>query len=101
MNLRALRRDKCVAEGLVRRKPVLGIGMRRLLPFLAAACLLTAAIASPIRAQGVNTDICASDDDSAYSPEQRIAACTASIEASKDATAALVTSLVQRGAVYY
>ena len=57
----------------------------RSLPLLTAACLLAAFAAPEAKAQtSPNADICAADDDSAYSPEQRIAACTALIEASKD-----------------
>ena len=75
--------------------------MRRSIPLLATACLL-AAFAAPAQAQSnANADICAADDDSAFSPEQRIAACTALIEAAKDRPQDLAAALVNRGAAYW
>jgi tetratricopeptide (TPR) repeat protein len=68
----------------------------------AAACLLAALAAPQVRAQsGANNEICAADDAGAYSPEQRVAACTALIKASEDQPADLVIALVHRGAAYY
>jgi len=79
----------------------MGIAMRSL-PLLTAACLLAVFAAPEARAQtSPNADICAAADKSAYSPEQRIAACTALIEASKDQPSELVAALVNRGAVYF
>src|SRR5690348_16748272 len=74
----------------------------RSLPLLTAAFLLVALAAPVAQAQlSPNADICAATDDSAYSPEQRIAACTALIEASKDQPAELVAALVNRGSAHY
>ena len=74
----------------------------RSLPLLTAVCLLAAFAAPQAKAQtNPNADICAADDDSAYSPQQRIAACTALIEAAKDAPKELAAALVNRGAVYW
>jgi hypothetical protein len=47
-----------------------------------------------------NADICAADNDGAFPPPQRIAACTALIEATKDAPK-LAAGLVNRGAAYW
>ena len=45
-------------------------------------CLLAALAAWPAAAQGnANATVCAADDDSAFSPEQRISACDALIKA--------------------
>jgi hypothetical protein len=69
----------------------------RFLPLLTAACLLAVFAVPEAKAQtSTNADICAADDDSAYSPEQRIAACTALIEASKDRPSELAAALVHR-----
>ena len=58
--------------------------MRRSMPLLAVC--FAAVFAAPVLAQSsANGDICAADDDSAFSPEQRIAACTAVIADAKDA----------------
>src|SRR5487761_2345055 len=66
--------------------PDKGALMRCPMPLLATVCLL-AAIAAPAQAQSsANAEICAADDASAFSPEQRIAACAA---------------LVNRGAAYW
>src|SRR5271165_2355918 len=74
--------------------------MRRSLPVLVVMCLFTASAAPPALAQAnVNADICAQDDDSANSPEQRIAACTALIADAKGG--ALAAALVNRGVAYY
>ncbi|MGH6665908.1 MAG: tetratricopeptide repeat protein, partial [Pseudolabrys sp.] len=70
--------------------------MRHYLPLL-AICFATA-IATPALAQtSANNDICAADNDSAFSPEQRVAACTAVIADAKDAPQALSAALVNRG----
>jgi hypothetical protein len=57
-------------------------------------CLVAAIAASPAAAQGnANAAVCAADDDSAFSAEQRIAACDAMIKAArkpKDPADALV-----------
>ena len=75
--------------------------MRCSMPLLATVCLL-AAIAAPAQAQSnANAEICAADDASAFSPEQRIAACTALIEAAKDKPQDLAAALVNRGAAYW
>ena len=74
----------------------------RSLPFITSACLLAAFAVPGAKAQvSPNTDICAAADDSAYSPEQRIAACTTLIETSKDQPSELAAALVNRGSVYY
>ena len=79
----------------------LGIAMRYALPLLAAV-LLAAASASSVNAQsGADTGICAADDRSAYSPEQRIAACTTLVDTFRDQPKELAGVLVNRGAVYY
>ena len=75
--------------------------MRRLTTLLAALCLLAAAL-PPAKAQSTaNADICAATDSSAVTPEQRIAACSALVEASKDAPVELSALLVNRGAAYW
>jgi hypothetical protein len=49
--------------------------------------LLAAVAASPAGAQGdANAAVCAADDDGAFSPEQRIAACNALIKAAGNVT---------------
>ena len=72
--------------------------MRRFLPSCAALCLLAALAASPARAQGdANATVCAADDDSAFSPEQRMAACDAVIKTAANAPKAVAAALVNRG----
>jgi hypothetical protein len=79
----------------------MGIATRSL-PSLTAAYLLAAFAVSEVSAQtSPNADICAAGDDSAYSPEQRIAACTALIGASKNQPGELAAALVNCGTVYY
>ena len=76
--------------------------MRRILPLLAAyGCLAVLAGQSANAQAKVDADICAAGDDSAYSPEQRVAACTASIAAAKNDSTALVDALVKRASVYF
>src|SRR5262249_29209926 len=75
--------------------------MRTVLPLLAAALLAGASVPSANAQSSADTEICAADDKSATSPEQRIAACTALIAASKHQPKELATVLVNRGAVYY
>src|SRR6202041_3861322 len=61
-------------------------------------CLLAAVAASPAGAQGnANAAVCAADDDSAFSPEQRIAACNALIKAARNAPKEVADALVNRG----
>src|ERR1700735_2255708 len=61
-------------------------------------CLLAAVAASPACAQGnANAAVCAADDDSAFSPEQRIAACNALIKAARNAPKEVADALVNRG----
>ena len=60
--------------------------------------LLAALAASPAAAQGdANAAVCATDDDSAFSPEQRIAACNALIKAARNAPKEVADALVNRG----
>jgi tetratricopeptide (TPR) repeat protein len=60
--------------------------------------LLAAVAASPAATQGdANAAVCAADDDSAFSPEQRIAACTALIKAARKAPKEVADALVNRG----
>ena len=60
--------------------------MRHTLPSAAILCLLAAFAASPAGAQAnANATVCAADDDSAFSPEQRMAACDAVIKAARNA----------------
>ena len=76
--------------------------MRRVLPVVVVIGLLSAAIAFAARAEdNSNTEICAASDDSAYSPQQRIAACSTLVEALKDRPQALAAALVNRGAAYW
>ena len=75
--------------------------MRRLLPLLAAVCLSTFAAPPAMAQSNTNEIICAADDDSAFAPAQRIAACTALIAVAKDAPQDVVTALVNRGTAYY
>src|SRR5262245_49797055 len=75
--------------------------MKRALPFLTAV-LLAGLSASAVQAQsGADSEICAADDKAAYSPEQRIAACTTLVEAFKEQPKEQAGVLVKRGAVYY
>src|SRR5271155_1536293 len=68
------------------------------MPFRVLLCLLTAFAASPAGAQGnANATVCAADDDSAFSPEQRIAACNALIKAARNAPKEVAGALVNRG----
>src|ERR1700743_3123328 len=61
-------------------------------------CLLAAVAASPAAAQGnANAAVCAADDDSAFSAEQRIAACDALIKAAPNAPKQAADALVNRG----
>src|SRR5260370_35092292 len=74
------------------------ITMRYIMPSLAAFCLLVASAAQPANAQtNANVDICAAGDESAVSPPQRIAACTALIETVKDTPKGLAPALGNRG----
>jgi tetratricopeptide (TPR) repeat protein len=74
----------------------------RAIPVFTVACLLALLAATAARADtSPNADICASTDDSAYSPEQRIAACSALIDALKDQPQAQAAALVNRGATYW
>ncbi len=72
--------------------------MRRTL--FAAFATLAVLAAPQVQAQtGAKADICAAGDDSALSPEQRIAACTALIEDAKDAKPGELSKLLtNRGA---
>jgi tetratricopeptide (TPR) repeat protein len=75
--------------------------MRTHLPLL-ASCLFVAFAVAPATAQpSPNADICAADVSSAFSPQQRIAACTALIDAAKDTPKELAAELVNRGAAYW
>jgi tetratricopeptide (TPR) repeat protein len=75
--------------------------MRRTV-LLAAAGLITLLGGSPSNGQSnANAAICAAGDDSAQSPEQRIAACTALIEAGKDAPAPELSALLTNRAAAY
>ncbi len=54
------------------------------------------------QAQGdANAEICSGDNDSVFSPEQRISACTALIDANKGSPQELAALLVSRGAIYW
>ena len=80
----------------------MGMSIRRTAPLLAAFCLFPAVFAPQAKAQATaNADICAADDDSAYSAEQRVAACGVLIKAAKDAPKQLSAALVNRGAAYW
>lgn len=77
--------------------------MRSIFPLLAAG-LLAALAAPPALAQAnARAEICAASDDSAQSPSQRIAACTALIEAGKDGKddRELSRLLTNRGRAYW
>jgi hypothetical protein len=68
------------------------------MPFRVVLFLPAAVAASPAAAQGnANAAVCAADDDSAFSPEQRIAACTALIKAARNAPKEVADALVNRG----
>src|SRR5262249_44079441 len=68
---------------------------------LATMGCLALLAATPARAQNrADAEICAASDDSATSPEQRIAACTTVIMAATDDTM-LVDALVNRANVYF
>jgi tetratricopeptide (TPR) repeat protein len=76
--------------------------MRTSLPLLIVICLFVLAASPPAHAQAnANADICAAENDSAFSPEQRIAACTALLGAAKDGSEEQVSALVNRGAAYW
>ena len=69
------------------------------MPSRVVLCLLAVVAASPAGAQGnANAAVCAVNDDSAFSPEQRIAACTALIKAARNAPKAVADALVNLGA---
>jgi hypothetical protein len=68
------------------------------MPSRIVLCLLAAVAVSPASAQGnANASVCAADDDSAFSAEQRIAACDALIKAARNALGAVADALVNRG----
>ena len=70
----------------------------------AAIGLAGAAIAAQAQnstKDSTNAAICAPSDETAVSPEQRIAACTALIETLKDQPKALAAVLTDRGATYW
>jgi tetratricopeptide (TPR) repeat protein len=76
------------------------------LSLLASLCLFVVIAAAPADAQpnaaaNADADVCAAGNDGAFSPPQRIAACTALIEATKDAPKELANWLVDRGAAYW
>ena len=75
--------------------------MRIVLPFVAAVLLAGLSASAGNAQSSADTEICAADDKAAYSPEQRIAACTTLVEAFKDQPKELADVLVRRGAVYY
>src|SRR5271168_3927827 len=68
------------------------------MPCRVVLCLLAAFAASPAAAQGnANATVCAADDDSAFSAEQRMAACDALIKAAPNAPKQVADALVNRG----
>src|ERR1700761_5684348 len=68
------------------------------MPSRVVLCLLAVVAASPVAAQGnANAAVCAADDDSAFSAEQRIAACDALIKAVRNAPKEVADALVNRG----
>jgi len=88
--------------GAVPPVTAMGHAMRSAFPLLAAAGLLVALAGPPALAQsGTDAEICAADNYSPYSPQQRVAACSKLIAAAKDDTKALVDALVKRGSVYF
>src|SRR5580700_8276036 len=74
-----------------------GDPMRCLIAVLAASWFLIPAA----HAETSNTAICTSSDDNAYPPQRRIDACGTLIETLTDQPQALVTALVNRGAIYH
>jgi len=72
---------------------------RRIAAF--AAIGLASALAAAQAQDSTNAAICASADEAAVSPEQRIAACTALIDTLKDQPPALAAALTNRGATYW
>src|SRR6516164_8887751 len=91
---------------------LLGLGARSLkglscagaFAIFAAIGLAGAAIAAQAQnstKDSTNAAICAPSDETAVSPEQRIAACTALIETLKDQPKALAAVLTDRGATYW
>ena len=91
---------------------MLGLGARSLkglscagaFAIFAAIGLASAAIAAQAQnstKDSTNAAICAPSDETAVSPEQRIAACTALIETLKDQPKALAAVLTDRGATYW
>jgi tetratricopeptide (TPR) repeat protein len=76
--------------------------MRFIFPLLAAASLIAVSAATPAQAQsGADAALCASQDYGAHTPAQRIAACTALIEAAKDMPAPeLSTLFTNRGSAH-
>jgi len=75
--------------------------MRRMMSMLSAGCLLASGVPPAMAQTNPNAGVCASDDDSAVSAEQRIAACTAMVEATKDVPAELSVILVNRASAYW
>lgn len=78
--------------------------MRRGIAIFAAVGLAGAAVAAQAQnstKDSTNAAICAPSDETAVSPEQRIAACTALIETLKDQPKALAAVLTDRGATYW
>ena len=70
--------------------------------FCLSSALLGILAAPVAQAQGnADADICASTNDAAYTPEQRIAACGTLIDTLKDQPKALAAALVDRGATYW
>jgi tetratricopeptide (TPR) repeat protein len=99
---------RLVATQGQRRKPRIvfhlpwGHIVRFAIPLLAAGGLFAILAGPPAFAQsGANAEICAAADDSAFSPQQRIAACSALIAGAKDDSKALVDALVKRAGVYF
>ncbi len=74
--------------------------MRSIFPLLAAGLLVVLAAPPALAQEGAKAEICAAGDDSAQSPTQRIAACNALIEASKD-DKELSRLLTNRGRAYW
>jgi tetratricopeptide (TPR) repeat protein len=72
--------------------------MRDTMPSRVVFYLVAAFVASQAGAQGdANATVCAATDDSAFSPEQRIAACDALINAARNAPKEVADALVNRG----
>lgn len=75
--------------------------MRRLL-LLVVAPLALAAVPQAKAEGTADTAVCASEDNAAYSAQQRIAACTALIESGKnDRAPEFIAALVSRGVTYW